>query len=84
MEVPSMTKDQFIAWALRHGYKPDRFGHYQKDTGEKVIRLKLSSIAVRYEIKSNICGRNEWIRIKSGYYSKLSLSSEDKLQGLSR
>lgn len=70
-----MTKLEFEAWALRHGYGRDRWGHYHK--GER--RFKLSSTSVRLESKAGSAG---WVRLRSGYFSRLSLSEEDKLIGL--
>lgn len=86
-----MTKEQFIEWALAHGWQHDRYGHLQKTIGSdenyqavgrvsRTYRYKLSRIAVRKEIKSAY----GWVRIKSGYYSKLSISDDGKLQGMIR
>ena len=81
-----MTKDQFIEWALALGWQQDRYGHLQRHIGSTVItnhyRFKLSRIAVRYEVKSE--GNSGWTRLSSGYYSKLSISDDGKLQGMVR
>ena len=70
-----MTKAEFETWATKHGWGRDKWGHYRK--GEK--RFKLSSTAVRYEVKAGDAG---WVRLRSGYFSKLSISADDKLSGL--
>ncbi len=75
-----MTKQEFINWAQVHGWKLDRFGHLKKDLNGKVYRFKLSRIAARYELKTSA----GWVRIKSGYFSKLSVSGEGKLAGMTR
>lgn len=71
-----MTRDEFIIWAERHGFRKDRYGHLVRDlssTGGDVRRLKMSKSKVRFEIRAEIGGRNEWIRLRSGYFSKMSL-----------
>ena len=75
-----MTKQEFIDWAQSHGWELDRFGHLKKNLNGKVYRFKLSRIAARYELKTS----NGWVRIKSGYFSKLSLTDEGKLVGMRR
>ena len=82
-----MTRDQFIEWAESRGWKLDRYGHLKKSTGGKTYRFKLSRIAVRYEYQLKIDGSYRstmWIRIKSGYFSKLSITDEGKLTGMKR
>lgn len=71
-----MNKQQFIQWAQSHGWHLDRWGHLQNTTGTK--RFKLSSIAVRYEVKSAA----GWVRLASNYYSKLTVGEDGKLKGL--
>ena len=75
-----MKKDQFIEWAKTRGWQLDRFGHLKKEKDGKSYRFKLSRIAVRYELKTS----SGWMRLKSGYFSKLSISDEGKLVGLTR
>src|SRR3990167_5744847 len=56
-----MTKDELITWAKAHGWAEDRYGHFQRTTcmpegcprEVRTYRLKLSNIAVRYEVKSS-------------------------------
>lgn len=80
-----MTKQEFIDWAISRGWKKDKFGHFQKTVNDKQYRFKLSSIAVRQEVKVKyVSGNSEWIKLKSGYLSQLSLSEENLLCGLKR
>jgi len=75
-----MNKQEFIDWAKGRGWKLDHFGHLKKSLNGKVYRFKLSRIAARYELKTS----TGWVRIKSGYFSKLSLTDEGKLAGMRR
>jgi len=75
-----MNKQEFINWAQYRVWKLDRFNHLKKSLNGKVYRFKLSRIAARYELKTS----TGWVRIKSGYFSKLSLTDEGKLAGMRR
>lgn len=68
-----MTKDEIYEKATRNwGYVPDNFGHLQKtDKDGKVYRLKFGVRVVRKEVRADICGKNEWIRLSSTQYSKI-------------
>jgi hypothetical protein len=79
-----LTRDDIIKWAIEHGYTSDKFGHYQRTAKDRTIRLKLSNIAMRYEVKSYIVDHNEWIRLQSGYYKDLNINSKGQLAGLKR
>jgi hypothetical protein len=41
-------------------------------------RLKVSRIAVRYEIKSHA----GWVRVRSGYLKNLTITADGKLAGM--
>ena len=73
-----MIKDELITWANANGWTEDRFGHFQKTNGTSRYRLKLSSIAARYEVKST----HGWVRLRSGYYKNLNLTADGKLAGM--
>lgn len=79
-----MTRDELIAWAKEHGWKPDRYGHLQKvENGNGVqrhYRLKLSRIAARFETKTQY----GWVRLRSGYYKNLSITADGKLAGMTQ
>ena len=90
-----LTKQQIIDWATARGWHLDRYGHLQKvgklkDKEGKPIeyRIKLSSTAMRYEVKVHYDGgqygkpSNEWMRLRSGYYKDLTITDEGKLSGL--
>ena len=70
-----MTKAEFETWATKSGFSRDRWGHFHK--GE--TRLKVSSTTVRLEVKATAAG---WVRLRSNYFSKLSLTADGKLSGL--
>jgi len=81
-----MTRDQLIAWAKANGWWEDRYGHLQRTTclpggcprEVETYRLKLSSIAARYEVRTSF----GWVRIRSGYYKNLSISADGNLGGM--
>lgn len=80
-----MTREEFITWAKSRGWQEDRFGHLQKTVTtngvEQRRRLKMSSIAVRYELKYEY----GWVRFTSGYFTRLSIDPETgKLHGMVR
>ena len=75
-----MTKDELITWAKSNGWTEDRFGHLQKGNGTSRYRLKLSSIAARYEVKTSA----GWLRLRSGYYKNLNITADGKLAGMTQ
>ena len=77
-----MTKGELGTFLKSHGYHQDKYGHWQKESGGKVYRYKISGISARKEFKADICGKNEWLRIASGYLKNMSVSSDGKLKGL--
>ncbi len=85
-----MNKLQLIEWAKQHGFTEDKFGHYQKSANGKEYRLKISNVAVRYEVKIHhdkteySPASSEWLRLQSGYFKDLSITAEGKLAGLKR
>ena len=70
-----MTCQEFEQWATAHGWTRDQWGHYQK--GDR--RFKVSKVAVRLEAKAGSAG---WVRLRSGYFSHLSITEAGKLAGL--
>ena len=78
MSNKGITKQQFLDWASRKGWTRDKWGHLHKRIGDTDYRFKVSSIAVRHEMK----GRSGWIRLRSGYFKDLRFSDDDKLGGL--
>ena len=83
-----MTKDELVAWAKAHSWNEDRYGHFQRTTcmpegcprEVRTYRLKLSKIAVRYEVKTS----SGWVRLRSGYYKNLTITADGKLAGITQ
>jgi len=75
-----MTKERFIEWAQSQGWRLDRFGHLRREENGKFYRIKLSRIAVRHEVKS----RAGWVRLRSGYFSKLTITPDGDIAGMTR
>lgn len=70
-----MTRREFEAWAAARGWTKDQWGHYHN--GDR--RFKLSQVAVRLEAKAGNAG---WVRLRSGYFSKLHITDTGKLARL--
>jgi hypothetical protein len=76
-----MNKQEITQWAISKGWSLDKWGHLQKTRSNgKTYRFKLSRISVRYEVK----GEYGWVRLRSGYLSRLTLTNDGKLSGLTR
>ena len=78
MKAKKLNKESITAWATAHGWKEDRWGNLQKATHGQTYRLKLSTVAVRKEVKSSA----GWVRLASGYYSKLTIDDDGNLIGM--
>jgi len=78
MKAKKLNKDSVITWATAHGRKEDRWGNMQKVANGQTYRLKLSTVAVRKEVKSSA----GWVRLASGYYSKLTIDDDGNLIGM--
>ena len=89
MKIKKITKQQIIDWATERGWRSDNWGNLQKEINGRQYRFKLSSTSVRYEVKIHHPGTkyskpsSEWLRLRSGYYKDLNITSEGKLSGLS-
>lgn len=83
-----LTKQDIINWATQRGWELDKYGHLQKKINDKEYRFKLSSTALRYEVKVYFAGiqysrpGSEWMRLRSAYYKDLHITEEGKLSGL--
>jgi len=75
-----MTRERFVEWAKSRGWQPDRFGNLRREENGRSYRFKLSRIAVRYEAKS----RAGWVRLRSGYFSKLTITPDGDIVGMTR
>jgi len=65
-----------IDWAIKNGFQLDKWGNYKNAVDTD--RIKLNPNKVRFEVKR----AGSWMRIKSGYYSKISIGENGKLKGL--
>jgi len=86
-----LTKELLGNWLFDKGYKRDKFGHYTRtavdphlEGGSVTTRFKMRANSVRYEKQCKIVDHNEWIRLASGYYKNISITSEGKLAGMKR
>jgi len=61
-------KEELKNFLRENGMKEDRWGNLKDETGE--TRFKFSSTSLRFEKKR---GKNDWVRIRSGYYSKIEI-----------
>jgi hypothetical protein len=86
-----MTIEQLKAWFVSRGYSQDKYGHYQKTLtiGDKsnTYRYKIQDISIRKEVQITVNSYNntpvhEWVRLASGYISKLSINDKNQLVGL--
>lgn len=68
------------AWAARHGYVEDRFGHFIKtySLGTK-RRYKVQSNTIRLENWNDPCSR--WIKYRTAWFSDFGITADDKLTG---
>ena len=80
-----MTKAEFIRWATSKGWVMDKYSHLQRETVHGTYRYKMSDVSVRREVKAHReHGGSEWMRLKSQYFSKLSVNSDGMLVGMER
>lgn len=79
-----MTKQEFVAWAQGNGWESDTYGHLHKGD----YRFKIQDRSVRYEKSYRTPdgpyqkGEKRYVRIRSGFFSKLSVTPDGKLSGL--
>jgi hypothetical protein len=80
-----MTKAEVISWLEEKGYtltplsrKGGTKNLYYVRSDKPGYRYSVSNVALRYELKVE----NTWVRIRSGYFSKLSVNDKHQLVGL--
>ena len=73
-------RTDIVNWLDANGWKGNRFGHYQKEMNGNTYRMKVQQTSLRYEVKSG----TGWVRLRSGYFKDLSITSDGKLSGLKR
>ena len=58
---------------ISNGWVLDRWGNLKKaDSEGKVYRIKMCKRVIRYEAQLRIANKNEWMRLRSWYYSKIT------------
>jgi hypothetical protein len=80
-----LTKDELKTWLISRGFTEDKFGHFQKHSPLQInviYRYKIQDISVRFEKQIEVCGKHEWLKIKSGYLKNLSINEETHLVGM--
>ena len=89
METKKLTqKEAFIKQIENYSnYKKDRFGHYTRTRKDGVeLRLKIQATSVRLEKKVIFEAdkyspkRSEWFRLDSQYFSKITITEDNKLK----
>lgn len=79
-----MTKLQLAQYLIGKGWTQDRFGHFHK--GEYRIKVQARSVRLEkwYRTEASAYSRSEkrYIRLRSGYLSKLFIGDQGKLCGL--
>jgi len=78
-EEKEMNKDELRSILVEFGYKPDRFGHMQKELFDGIkLRIKFQAISVRYEWKPK--GGSLWYLRSSAYLKSIELLDDDRLK----
>lgn len=82
-----MNKQEIMEGLVAAGWKKDRFGHLQLETGKNKYRLKFQAISIRMEVQCKIPAtlyskaQNTWIKVGGGFYSKVELKSNRLIVG---
>jgi len=85
-----MKREELENWLISKGYSKDKFGHYQRNTNKETTRFKMQANSTHYEKRITFAAteyspkQNEWLRLASGYYKNLLITSEGKLSGMKR
>jgi len=74
-----MNKDELKGILVEFGYKPDRFGHMQKEfpDGHK-RRFKFQAISIRYEWKPE--KGSQWYLRSSAYLKDVKIMDDGRLK----
>ena len=87
-----MKRTDLITWIIGKGYRDNgrNSNRYIKAVNNKRTCFKLTSIGIRYEVEAiHEAGfyspaSKSWVRIRSGYISKVSVNQDNKLTGLTK
>jgi len=78
-EEKEMNKDELRSILVEFGFKPDRFGHMQKELKDGSKRtVKFQVISVRYEWKSE--KGSQWYFKSSDYLKNIKLMDDGRLK----
>jgi hypothetical protein len=68
------------------GYTEDSHGHFKKSTNSgELYRYKFQATSLRKESQvRHSDGTKSWVRLSGNYYSKLSISEDNKICGMKR
>ena len=65
------------------GWELDRWGHLKKtNENDRIYRIKMCARVMRLEKKIKVGFKNEWMRIISVYYSKVTDNELDKMDSI--
>lgn len=71
MTKAQKIKDTVIGRLHQWGWDRDRWGHMKKTTATgKLLRVKVQAKSFRLERQVKVGGKNEWVRISSGFFGK--------------
>ncbi len=58
-------------------WKRDRYGHFQTTNNDRVYRLKIQELSIRFEKKVLVWGKAEWMNVISDYYKNAVVGEHD-------
>lgn len=82
-----MDKDVIIKFLTDNGWQLDEWGHLQRTVNlskegsiiQRHYRIKIQATSCRIEIRYNIMGKNEWVRVGGAYYKDVRYYEEGRL-----
>ena len=75
-----MKRSEIVEWLGRRGWKSRLvWPHLFYKEEQPTRRYKITSHGLRYEARLE---NGEWMRLRSGYFKNLRLTTEDKISGL--
>lgn len=66
-----MKREELEKHLTSIGWTKDAYGHFKSPDGQ--YRMKFQATSVRFERKVQLSAGPEWRRVKSNYYSKMSV-----------
>lgn len=81
-----MTRQELENWLESKGYVRDRWGHYKANNGKVRFKMQAKSCRIEKQIHhpagNYSPAKNEWMRMRSAFYSKLSINDKNQLSGM--